>query len=72
MSQYKSGEYLYGFDPVVPEYFLMKEENDDVTPIVGEFTRIRGTKGNLMRELKKRNITIPDSHMNLLALDLPF
>lgn len=71
MSQYKAGNYFYGYDAPMSEYFLMKEINGDMEMIVGTGSTLKGNKNNLLSELTKLKIEIPKAHKTKIAMDLP-
>lgn len=72
MSQYSAGKYLYGFDPVIPEYFLMEDLGDDVKVVVGVGSPKYGSKGNLLTAIRNLGLTIPAEHNTAIMMDLPF
>lgn len=71
MSQYKSGNYVYGYDAPMSEYFLMEEINSDMEILVGTGSSLKGNKTNLLSQLNKLKIKIPKAHKIKISMDLP-
>lgn len=71
MSQHKAGNYRYGYDAPMSEYFLMEEINGDMEMLVGTGSTLKGNKTNLLSELEKRNISISKRNKTLISMDLP-
>ena len=71
MSQYKSGNYVYGYDAPMSEYFLMEEINNDMEILVGTGSSLKGNKTNLLSQLNKLKIKIPKAHKTKISMDLP-
>lgn len=82
MSRYhvKVGDatYAYGFDRPLQEYFLQKHtpgEGDypEVEDIVGSLTgNGYGSAGELLEAVAKHGVPLPEEHLTLIGLDLPF
>jgi hypothetical protein len=79
MSQYRivknEKTFVYGFDRVVPEYFMSVEtKGEDVEELVGCFAPESGTSGHLLKAISKHGIIdlIPEEHLANIMLDLPF
>ena len=82
MSRYhvKVGDatFAYGFDRPLQEYFLQKHtpgdgDYPDVEDLVGSMTgKGYGTAGELLEAVAKHGLPLPEAHMTLISLDLPF
>jgi hypothetical protein len=77
MSRYKVGDYEYGYDRPLQEYFLIQNipeiddfENDCIE-LVGSLGDIYGSAMNLLQEIDRLKIPIPAEHREKLILDLP-
>ena len=70
--------YAYGFDRPVQEYFLQKHTPGDggypdVEDLVGVATgNGYGTAGELLEAVAKHGVPLPEEHLTLIGLDLPF
>ncbi len=72
-AQTKDGkEFSYGFEPVVPEYFLVDESQQET--IVGAFADIYGSALNLQTTMQEKGLweSVPENHKLALMLDNPF
>lgn len=76
MSRYKSGEFSYGYDNPLQEYFLQKSsfENDDmdIVELVGCMSNKIGNAANMLAAIQEYNVQIPEEHRTKIMLDLPF
>lgn len=76
MSRYKSGEFFYGYDNPLQEYFLQKSsfENDDmdIVELVGCMSNKIGNAANMLAAIQEYNVQIPEEHRTKIMLDLPF
>lgn len=79
MSQYRvvkdKKTFVYGFDRVIPEYFMTVQSNrKDIQELVGSCSSDRGTNGNLLNAITKNGLVdlIPEEHLHNIMLDLPF
>lgn len=82
MSRYhvKVGEvtFAYGYDRPLREYFLQKHtpgkgDYPVVKDIVGSYTgNGHGTAGELLAAVAKHGVPLPEEHLTLIGLDLPF
>ena len=78
MSRYKSGDYEYGYDRPLQEYFLQKVESNpeedfpEIVELVGSLSSVRGTAMNLLKFIEQHQIKIPQEHRDLILMDLPF
>lgn len=76
MSRYDSGEYVYGYDRPLQEYFLQKvvpseDGFPEIIEIVGSLSDTYGSARNLLDALAKNNVQIPEVHELKLIADLP-
>ena len=67
MSRYQIGQYAYGYDNPLGEYFLQKGENE----LVGNLSNVAGTAGNLLEALEKECVEIPEDHKMKILCDWP-
>ena len=80
----KKYEVAYGFDRPLQEYFLQvfdlnvpeagnnnDDDDDDVRCIIWEGNRMTGKSNSQMLELFE-DWSVPEKHIQLVALDLPF
>jgi hypothetical protein len=76
MSRYRSGDYEYGYDNPLQEYFLQKVTHDEydfpeIVELVGNLSDTYGSAVNLLTALKNHNVQIPEEHELKLIGDLP-
>jgi hypothetical protein len=76
MSRYRSGDYEYGYDNPLHEYFLQKVIHDEydfpeIVELVGNLSDTYGSAVNLLTALKNHNVQIPEEHELKLIGDLP-
>lgn len=70
--------YAYGYDRPLHEYFLQKHtpgdgDYPDVQDLVGSMTGGGyGTAGELLAAVAEHGIPLPEEHLTLIGLDLPF
>ena len=70
--------FAYGYDRPLQEYFLQKHtpgEGDypDVEDLVGSLSGGGyGTAGELLAAVAKHGVPLPEAHLTLIGLDLPF
>lgn len=63
----KSGvELLYGYDDPLQEYYMLAFNAK------GSLMANMDNRGEILEWLVANNITLPDEHINPMALDLPF
>lgn len=72
MSRYQIGNYSYGYDHPLQEYFLQKQSGNKTKEIVGCLSEKPGTARNFIEAVQKLKIQIPEEHMNKAICDLPF
>lgn len=72
MSRYNSGNYAYGYDHPLQEYFLQENKGEETVEIVGCLSRKKGTSRNLLEAIYALEIEIPEEHKTQIELDLPF
>ncbi len=65
-------EFSYGFESVVPEYFLVDESQQEF--IVGAGAEIYGSALNLQTTMQEKGLweSVPENHKLALMLDNPF
>lgn len=76
MSRYKSGEFEYGYDRPLQEYFLQRviptDGFPDVVELVGSLSNKRGNATNMIQAIEEYNVDISDEHKMQIQMDLPF
>lgn len=71
MSRYQIGNYAYGYDHPLQEYFLQRSR-PRTKEIVGCLSEKQGTASNFIEAVNKLGIPIPPEHMERAEMDLPF
>lgn len=72
MSRYQSGDFEYGYDRPLQEYFLMKRCDEDFIELVGSLSDKSGTARNMLEAIESNNVEIPEDHRLKIMMDLPF
>lgn len=72
MSRYQIGNYSYGYDHPLCEYFLQKTTGNRTKEIVGSLASKAGTAGNFVQAVKELGIPVPEDHLQKAMCDLPF
>ena len=72
MSRYQIGNYSYGYDAPLSEYFLQKTTGSRTKEIVGCLSPKPGTASNFIEAVKSLGIPVPEDHLNKALCDLPF
>ena len=72
MSRYQIGNYSYGYDHPLQEYFLQKKTGTRTKEIVGCLASKAGTAGNFVEAVKELGIPVPEDHIQKAMCDLPF
>lgn len=72
MSRYQIGNYSYGYDNPLREYFLQKKTGSRIKEIVGCLAERAGTASNFVESVKELGIPVPEEHLQKAMCDLPF
>lgn len=72
MSRYIIGNYAYGYDNPLQEYFIQENKGDELVEIVGSLSDKPGIAGNFLIAIEELGIQIPKEHLDRVVMDLPF
>lgn len=72
MSRYISGNYAYGYDNPLQEYFIQENVGEDMVEIVGCLSDKPGNAGNFLSAVEELGIKVPQEYLDRVVMDLPF
>lgn len=75
MSRYVSGEFEYGYDFPLQEYFLQRSIDSDefeFEELVGSLSDTHGNASNMLAAIEAHGVIIPEDHREKIMMDLPF
>jgi hypothetical protein len=72
MSRYISGNYAYGYDHPLQEYFIQENKGEEMVEIVGCLSNKPGSAGNFLIAVEELGIEVPKEYLDLAVMDLPF
>lgn len=77
MSRYTAGEYAYGYDRPLQEYFIQKivpngDDFPELIELVGSMSNTYGNASNMMAAIEEYKIPIIQEHLDKIMMDLPF